>query len=121
MPLLGRIMHRVSVHWPDGRVSAPDSRSGASPPADVAAVLTELAARNGEKLDWQHSIVDLLKLLKLDSSLAARKQLAHELHYDGDRTDTAAMNAWLHEQVMKKLAAQGGKLPGGSTWKVAKS
>ena len=64
-----------------------------------------------EKLNWKQSIVDLMKLLGLDSSLAARKELAKELHYTGDTNDSATMNVWLHKQVMTKLAANGGKLP----------
>jgi hypothetical protein len=78
---------------------------------DVAAVLTELAAKKKEKLDWRKSIVDLMKLLDLDSSLTARKALAQELHYTGDMNDSASMNMWLHKQVMKKLAENGGKVP----------
>jgi hypothetical protein len=78
---------------------------------DVAAVLTKLATSNKEKLDWQKSIVDLMKLLNLDSSLTARKELADELHYSGDKNDSAAMNIWLHKQVMVKLAENGGKVP----------
>jgi Domain of unknown function (DUF3597) len=78
---------------------------------DVAAILTKLAASNREKLDWQKSIVDLMKLLNLDSSLTARKTLADELHYSGDKNDSASMNIWLHKQVMQKLAENGGKVP----------
>jgi hypothetical protein len=78
---------------------------------DVAAVLSKLAASNKEKLDWKKSIVDLMKLLGLDSSLTARKQLATELGYKGDMNDSATMNIWLHKQVMAKLAANGGKVP----------
>ena len=78
---------------------------------DVEAVLTKLAAENKEKLDWRKSIVDLMKLLNLDSSLAARKELAKELGYTGDTNDSASMNIWLHKQVMQKLAANGGKVP----------
>jgi Domain of unknown function (DUF3597) len=91
----------------------PASAPGAAPAAtvDVAAILTKLAANNKEKLDWQKSIVDLMKLLNLDSSLAARKELAHELHYSGDTNDSASMNIWLHKQVMQKLAENGGKVP----------
>jgi len=77
----------------------------------VAAVLSDLAKKNKEKLNWRTSIVDLMKLLDLDSSLAARKQLAAELHYSGDTNDSAAMNIWLHKQVMTKLAENGGKVP----------
>jgi hypothetical protein len=78
---------------------------------DVAAVLTKLAAENKQKLDWRHSIVDLMKLLNLDSSLGARKELAQELQYTGDTSDSAAMNIWLHKQVMRKLAENGGTVP----------
>ena len=70
-----------------------------------------MASERGEKLDWRRSIVDLMKLLNLDSSLANRKQLAQELNYTGDTNDSAAMNMWLHKQVMKKLADNGGKVP----------
>jgi hypothetical protein len=84
---------------------------GAQQTVDVEAVLTELAGKAGQKLDWRHSIVDLMKLLNLDSSLSARKELAGELHYTGDTNDSAAMNIWLHKQVMKKLAENGGKVP----------
>jgi hypothetical protein len=78
---------------------------------DVAAVMTKLADQNPEKLDWRRSIVDLMKLLNLDSSLGARKQLAQELRYAGDMSDSASMNIWLHKQVMQKLAENGGKVP----------
>jgi HEAT repeat protein len=74
-------------------------------------VLNDLAAKNPEKLDWKRSIVDLMKLLDLDSSLAARKALAQELHYTGNTNDSATMNVWLHKQVMVKLAENGGKVP----------
>jgi hypothetical protein len=74
-------------------------------------VLTNLAARKGQQLDWRKSIVDLMKLLDLDSSLAARKELANELNYTGDTSDSASMNVWLHKKVMSKLAASGGKVP----------
>jgi Domain of unknown function (DUF3597) len=78
---------------------------------DVEAVLTKLAERSEEDLDWRRSIVDLMKLLNLDSSIAARKQLAQELHYAGNLNDSASMNVWLHKQVMQKLAENGGKVP----------
>ena len=89
--------------------SAPGTTGGE--PVDVAAVLTGLAEKNPQKLDWRHSIVDLMKLLDLDSGLASRKQLADELHYTGDKDDSASMNIWLHKQVMQKLAENGGKVP----------
>jgi Domain of unknown function (DUF3597) len=102
--------------------SAPASAQGGSPaatqsgpvagaPIDVAAIMDKLASQTKEKLDWRRSIVDLMKLLDLDSSLTARKQLAQELHYSGDTSDSAAMNVWLHKQVMTKLAENGGKVP----------
>ena len=78
---------------------------------DVAAVLDGLASKRKERLDWKHSIVDMLKLLDMDSSLSARKELANELHYSGDTNDSATMNVWLHKQVMQKLADNGGKVP----------
>lgn len=78
---------------------------------DVEKILNDMAAKNAEKLNWRTSIVDLLKLLGLDSSLAARKDLAKELNYTGDTNDSATMNIWLHRQVMNKLAANGGKVP----------
>jgi hypothetical protein len=70
-----------------------------------------MAAKNPEKLDWKRSIVDLMKLVGMDSSFAARKQLAAEMHYSGDPNDSAAMNIWLHAEVMKRLAENGGKVP----------
>lgn len=80
-------------------------------PVDVAAILTKLASENKEKLDWKHSIVDLMKLVGMDSSFGARKTLAAELHYTGDTNDSASMNMWLHKEVMRKLADNGGKVP----------
>jgi hypothetical protein len=70
-----------------------------------------MAAKKKEKLDWKKSIVDLMKVLDLDSSLKARQELAKELHYTGDMNDSAKMNVWLHKHVMKKLAENGGKVP----------
>jgi hypothetical protein len=78
---------------------------------DVAAVMDKLAAQSGQKLEWRKSIVDLMKLLSLDSSLASRKELARELKFTGDMKDTATMNIWLHKQVMVRLAENGGKVP----------
>lgn len=78
---------------------------------DVEQMLDGMAAKAGEKLNWKTSIVDLMKLLGLDSSLSARKELAQELHYTGDTNDSASMNIWLHRQVMNKVAANGGKVP----------
>jgi Domain of unknown function (DUF3597) len=97
-----------------GTSTATASSSPAAAPAqtvDVAAIVDKAAAASGEKLAWRTSIVDLMKALKIDSSLSARKELAKELGYTGDTNDSASMNVWLHKQVMAKLAANGGKLP----------
>jgi hypothetical protein len=74
-------------------------------------MIEKIADQQDEDLDWNESIVDLMKLLKLDSSLNARKQLAQELGYKGALTGSAEMNVWLHEQVMQKLADSGGVVP----------
>ena len=78
---------------------------------DVEKMLNDMAANSAEKLNWKTSIVDLMKLLGIDSSLASRKALALELKYTGDMNDSAAMNIWLHRQVMNRVAANGGKVP----------
>ncbi|KQT55072.1 hypothetical protein ASG52_25000 [Methylobacterium sp. Leaf456] len=91
--------------------STPTSGGTSGGPVDVEAVLNDMAAKNGQKLNWRTSIVDLMKLLDLDSSLHARQQLADELHYSGDKNDSASMNVWLHKQVIKKLEENGGKVP----------
>lgn len=78
---------------------------------DVEAILDRMASSHGEKLDWKHSIVDMLKLVGMDSSLSARKELAADLHYTGDTNDSATMNMWLHKEVLKKLAENGGHVP----------
>jgi hypothetical protein len=78
---------------------------------DVEQILTDMQQQSGQQLNWRTSIVDLLKLLNLDSSLQARKSLAAELNYSGDTNDSASMNIWLHKQVMTKLAQNGGKVP----------
>ena len=111
---------------PDSSASAPAPAAAASapaaaPPAPAPSVaitqaaleaqLTQLAAGAGQKLNWQTSIVDLMKLVNLEPSLANRKQLAQELGYTGDTADSATMNIWLHKTVMQKLAASGGSVP----------
>ena len=85
--------------------------AAAAPPAevDVDAILTAEAA--GKDLNWCTSIVDLMKLLGIDSSLANRKELATELGYTGELDGSAEMNIWLHKAVMRELAANGGKVP----------
>jgi hypothetical protein len=80
-------------------------------PVDVQAILNARAATTAQKLNWNSSIVDLMKLLGIDSSLANRKELALELGYTGDMSDSAAMNIWLHKRVMQELQRNGGKVP----------
>ena len=104
----------VTPTTPKAPAASATSSSPAAAPVqavDVTAILDNLAAKNPEKLDWRKSIVDLMKLVGIDSSLAARKQLAAELHYSGDEKDSAAMNIWLHKEVIKKIAENGGKVP----------
>jgi len=96
--------------------SNPASAQAAQPaaptsPVDVEVIMDKLAEKSKEEFDWRKSIVDLMKLLNLDSSLSARTHLAEELHYPGNKSDTATMNIWLHKQVMSKLAENGGKVP----------
>ena len=78
---------------------------------DIEQVLNDMASKNPQKLNWRTSIVDLMKLVGMDSSLQERKELADELGYTGDKNDSATMNIWLHKQVMKKMAENGGKVP----------
>jgi Domain of unknown function (DUF3597) len=128
MSIFGKIMGAVFGHsaaaTPPGGAAAPAGGGGAgagsasaapsAAPAqsvDVAAIVDKAVAAKHEKLEWRTSIVDLMKALDIDSSLAARKELAKELGYTGDTNDSASMNVWLHKQVMAKLAANGGKLP----------
>jgi hypothetical protein len=80
--------------------------------AEVEAMIQKVADTAGHKdYNWKQSIVDLMKLLNLDSSLSARKQLAQELGYTGTLDGSAEMNVWLHKQVMTKLAESGGVVP----------
>ena len=120
MSIFGKIMstifgsHAAAAPSAGAGTSAGTAMPSGSTPmsnVDVEAVLSKLAAETKEKLDWRKSIVDLMKLLKLDSSFGARKELAKELGYSGDIEHSASMNIWLHKQVMQKLAANGGKVP----------
>ncbi|MBL6077643.1 DUF3597 domain-containing protein [Belnapia sp. T18] len=129
MSWFGRILDKLKGHAQaapasqDGAAAAPAQSPGpaddvpasggaaSAAPIDVTGILDGLASQQRQKLDWRHSIVDLMKLLELDSSLENRKELAKELNYTGDTGDSAAMNIWLHKQVMTKLAANGGKVP----------
>jgi hypothetical protein len=95
--------------------------TGAPPPAqpspaqassaDIEQILNAAVKKSGQKLDWRHSIVDLMKALGMDASLAERKELAGELGYTGDTNDSAKMNIFLHKALMKKLSENGGKVP----------
>ncbi|CAN5350396.1 DUF3597 domain-containing protein [soil metagenome] len=117
MSIFGKIMSAIFGTKADaaepagGAGSAAGGTAASVPMVDVAPILDKAVAAKGEKLEWRTSIVDLMKALDIDSSLAARKELAKELKYDGDTSDSAKMNIWLHKQVMTKLAANGGKLP----------
>ncbi|MBR0779105.1 DUF3597 domain-containing protein [Bradyrhizobium diazoefficiens] len=130
MSIFGKIMGAIfgstpASAAPAGGAAAPSASAGAAPSAsaaaapaaapaatvDVAAIVDKLVAERKERLEWRTSIVDLMKALEIDSSLAARKDLAKELGFTGDMNDSASMNVWLHKQVMSKLAANGGKLP----------
>jgi hypothetical protein len=121
MSIFGKIMGAIFGTKADaapaggGAAAGTGSSGGAAAPAavtvDVAPILDQAVKAKGEKLEWRTSIVDLMKALDIDSSFAARKELAKELGYTGDSNDSASMNIWLHKQVMTKLAANGGKLP----------
>ena len=78
---------------------------------DVGGILDEAVQESGQTLNWRTSIVDLMKAVGIDSSLSSRKELAKELNYSGDTEDSAAMNIWLHKQVLQRLAANGGNVP----------
>jgi hypothetical protein len=125
MSIFGKIMGAIfgtsataatPASTPGGTAAGTAPTADAAPVApadsvDVADILDKAVAAKGEKLEWKTSIVDLLKALDIDSSLTARKDLAKELGYTGDTSDSASMNIWLHKQMMAKLAANGGKLP----------
>jgi hypothetical protein len=132
MSIFGRIMSAIFGSQADAApasggtaaspAAAPSGGASSSAPAapaqsvDVAPILDKAVKAKGEKLEWRTSIVDLMKALDIDSSFAARKELAKELGYTGDSNDSASMNIWLHKQVMAKLAANGGKLPSDVKW-----
>jgi hypothetical protein len=123
MSIFGRIMGAIFGTKADaatpgvtssstGSASSDTAASSSSAPViDIAPILDKAVADKKEKLAWRTSIVDLMKALDIDCSLTARKELAKELGYTGDTSDSANMNIWLHKQVMAKLAANGGKVP----------
>ena len=123
MSIFGKILGGIFNRRPQTPAPAPSATTTAAPtaapaataapaePVDVEAILEQLAANNPQKLNWRTSIVDLMKLVGLESSLAERKELADELGYTGDKSDSASMNIWLHKQVLAKIAANGGRVP----------
>jgi hypothetical protein len=116
-PVSGAAPASGAPHAGAGSAAAPAPGSpGAAPTVDVAAILDKMVAAKHEKLLWRVSIVDLMATLDLDSSFAARKELAKELGYTGDSHDSASMNIWLHKQMMQALQSHGGKLPPDVKW-----
>jgi Domain of unknown function (DUF3597) len=121
MSIFGNIVRAIFGHSAKAgtAAAAPTSSSGTSAAGtgklmtktEVEATIAKLAEEHREKYDWRHSIVDLMKLLKLDSSLRARRQLAKELGYTGKLDGSAKMNVWLHKEVLTKLADSGGVVP----------
>ena len=121
MSIFGRLMKKIFGREEEVRPPTPVTPVGtgagaaaagtATAVVDVEAVLEGLAARNPQKLNWRTSIVDLMKLVGMDSTLAERKELAQELGYTGNMNDSASMNIWLHKQVLRKLAENGGRVP----------
>ena len=91
--------------------AAPAATPAPAAPVDVDGILDFMNDQRDQKLNWRTSIVDLMKLTGMDSTLAERKELAGELGYTGDMSDSASMNIWLHKQVIKKLSENGGKVP----------
>jgi hypothetical protein len=111
MSIFGDIMSAIFGGDSANAAETQTAPAGGKAGVDIAANLDKLQKESGQKLNWRTSIVDLTKLLKLDSSIKARQALADELKYPGDKNDSAAMNIWLHKQVMTKLAANGGIVP----------
>jgi hypothetical protein len=127
MSILGSLMGKILGHGGSGAKAsaapapaaaapapaapAASATAAAPPKVDVETVLETMAAGTSQKLDWRYSIVDLMKLVGIDSSLANRKALAQELGYTGDMNDSAKMNIWLHKEVLRKLSENGGQVP----------
>jgi len=107
MSIFGKIMGAIF----GTKAEASSAGTSCTPSIEVGPILDKAVASQKEKLAWRKSIVDLMKALNIDSSLSARKDLAKELAYTGDMSDSASMNNWLHKQVMTKLAANGGAVP----------
>jgi len=116
MTILGNLMSRIFGRSEPGPTTAAPVTGGAAaavatPLVDIEAVLQEKAAKFPQKLNWRTSIVDLMKLVGMDSSLTERQKLAQELGYTGNMQDSGSMNVWLHKRVLQKLAENGGKVP----------
>ncbi len=90
--------------------AAPQPAQAAAQPVDVDGILDLMNQQRDQKLNWRTSIVDLMKLTGMDSTLAERKELADELGYTGDKSDSATMNIWLHKQVIQRIRADGGQI-----------
>lgn len=124
MSILGNILSRIfkkrdapasaPVTPPPVSTPAPTAAPAAAPaaaaPVDVDGILDFMNEQRDQKLNWRTSIVDLMKLTGMDSSLAERKELADELGYTGDKSDTASMNIWLHKQVIQRIKDNGGQI-----------
>ncbi len=128
MSILGNILGKIFKHKEEPKAApqtAPTSTpiqpqvtptaapapQAAAQPVDVGGILDFMNDQRDQKLNWRTSIVDLMKLLGMESSLAERKELADELGYTGDKSDSATMNIWLHKQVIQKIVDNGGQLP----------
>ena len=113
--ILGRIFKKREPAAPAPAPSAaptpaPAAAPAAAQPVDVDGILDFMNEQRDQKLNWRTSIVDLMKLTGMDSTLAERKELANELGYTGDTSDTATMNIWLHKQVIARIRADGGQI-----------
>ena len=128
MSILGKILGGIFNRKKDAPAASPSAQPAPAPtpastaapaaaptaaaqPVDVAGILDFMNSTRDQKLNWRTSIVDLMKLIGLESSLAERKELADELGYTGDKSDSASMNIWLHKQVIQKIVDNGGQLP----------
>lgn len=113
--ILGKIFKRRETAAPApaptaAPAAAPTAAPAAAQPVDVDGILDFMNEQRDQKLNWRTSIVDLMKLTGMDSTLAERKELANELGYTGDTSDTATMNIWLHKQVIARIRADGGQI-----------
>lgn len=135
MSIFGSLMGKILGHSAraseakvnETRASAPAVPAAPAPPVPTAAAaaaapapvsmatieasLADMAAHSKQDLDWRNSIVDLMKLVGIDSSMVNRRALATELGYTGDLNDSAPMNIWLHKEVMRRMAESGGAVP----------